>query len=62
MIQTYTVTLHSKDLTEPLVMDVPASSPERAVTRARVTAMHLYHHAPLLRAFCTVSDPAPLED
>lgn len=41
-VRTYTVTITSPRLSGPLVMDLIATSPARAISRARGTAMHMY--------------------
>lgn len=54
-IATYQVTLTHELLEGPLVMDLAATSPERAKTRASMTAMHMYRCAELLDAEVTVT-------
>lgn len=53
-INTYRVTITSDLLGGPLVMDLIATTPERAKTRAGMTAMHMYRCAELLDAPTTV--------
>lgn len=55
-MQNYRVTLTHPDLEGPLVMDMKATSAERAATRARGTAMHMYRHAELLAAAAVVEE------
>lgn len=49
-MKTYRVTLTHPDLDGPFVADLIASSEVAAITRARMTAMHAYRHAPLMYA------------
>lgn len=50
IVSTYRVTITHPDLDGPLVMDLIATSANYAVSRARLSAFHLYRDARLLDA------------
>ena len=52
-VSTYRVTLNHARLSGPLVLDLIATNMDRAVTRARYSAMHMYRDADLLQAGST---------
>jgi len=52
-VKTYRVTLRHPRLDGDLVLDLIATDMDRAVTRARYSAMHLYRDTDLLRAGST---------
>lgn len=50
----YEATVSHEDLEGPLVMELKAMTERGATARARLAAMHMYRHAPLLKADVTL--------